>query len=697
MFRFNSKKDLNSELIKCTIRLLDDNEVLEYEFNKEHNGQYLLDLCYKNLNINEKDYFGLRYVDHHKQRNWLDPTRPIYKQVKGVSPIVFCFRIKFYPIDVSLLKEENTRYHLYLQLRRDLLHGRLYCASTDLAYLMACVLQSELGDYDASQHGPNYIVELKLTLNQTSKQLLDEARRLHQTELVGHTPPEAEMLFLKKACQMETYGVDPHQVKDHKENQLYIGINHTGMMTFQGNRKTHHFKWNEIRKVTYEGRVFIVNLIINEKKNYVGFKCPSVPACHYLWRCAVEQRYFFTMNSSNEVPLRTTCGGFFTKRSTLHYSGRVQRDIINDIRKQTLIKTDERATTGTMNSNIVQRSASTCSAPGTMRTLGRSNTIHFGYTEQPSPTRELKDRQIPEDEMLEEDEYETGDLRNITPNSYNNFGSNIIHRHTSGTILHNGKYSAPMRSQSAAAAPSNFSNHRLSAFNEKNWDFSFTTEFSCKPDITPDEDEKTQHQNLLDHEKLRQKLGSHNIQNPDLLLLEKPTIKPSPSHHRNSELDLPNLEDKTDYDPIPNEEEEDQFNVNEQLPEFKNISTANNNTSSSSNHLLKQRSDSSTRPKLIRQKATTNDYYNQQSKQPSKLRNFCLVLRTSLISTILMCFLLALLMMVIFEVDSEFLEKHRQTNELLILREQLYDPIKGSILQYLNLFKQSTAEPTSDV
>lgn len=33
MFRFGSKKDLSSELIKCTIRLLDDNEVLECEFN----------------------------------------------------------------------------------------------------------------------------------------------------------------------------------------------------------------------------------------------------------------------------------------------------------------------------------------------------------------------------------------------------------------------------------------------------------------------------------------------------------------------------------------------------------------------------------------------------------------------------------------------------------------------------------------
>lgn len=168
-----------------------------------------------------------------------------------------------------------------------------------------------------------------------------------------------------------------------------------------------------------------------------------------------------------------------------------------------------------------------------MRTLGRSNTIHFGYTEQSSPNREIKDKQIPEDEMLEDD-YETGELRNITPNSYNNFGSNIIHRHTSGTILHNGKYAGPMqRSQSAAAAPSNFSNHRLGAFDEENWDLSFTTEFNMKPDITPTEDEKAQQQQkLIDHEQLRQKLGSHNIQSPDLLLCEKPVVKPSPSHIR---------------------------------------------------------------------------------------------------------------------------------------------------------------------
>lgn len=140
MFRFASKKDLTSEF-KCTIKLFDDNEVLECDFTSDHKGQFLLDYCYKSLNLIEKDYFGLRYEDQKQQRHWLDPTRSISKQVKALNPIVFCFRVKFYPADPTSLKEEVTRYFVYMQLRRDLLHGRLYCSSNELPLLMAYIVQ----------------------------------------------------------------------------------------------------------------------------------------------------------------------------------------------------------------------------------------------------------------------------------------------------------------------------------------------------------------------------------------------------------------------------------------------------------------------------------------------------------------------------------------------------------------------------
>ena len=56
-------------------------------------------------------------------------------------PILFCFRTKFYPADPLKLQEEITRYQLFLQLRRDLLHGRLYCTQADAAQLAAYIVQ----------------------------------------------------------------------------------------------------------------------------------------------------------------------------------------------------------------------------------------------------------------------------------------------------------------------------------------------------------------------------------------------------------------------------------------------------------------------------------------------------------------------------------------------------------------------------
>ncbi|XP_022257681.1 FERM domain-containing protein 5-like [Limulus polyphemus] len=140
MFRIGSKKSMNKDYT-CTIRLIDDNEVIQCEFRRDHKGQYLLDYVCESLNLVEKDYFGLRYVDHNKQRHWLDTGRSILKQVKGLQPIIFCFRVKFYSPEPHQMKEEITRYQIFLQLRRDLLHGRLYCSQADAAFLGAYIVQ----------------------------------------------------------------------------------------------------------------------------------------------------------------------------------------------------------------------------------------------------------------------------------------------------------------------------------------------------------------------------------------------------------------------------------------------------------------------------------------------------------------------------------------------------------------------------
>lgn len=101
---------------------------------------------------------------------------------------------------------------------------------------------AELGDYDPEEHKGNYIADLKLIPSQNEK-IEMEAIEIHQNELRNQTPAEAELHFLERASKLETYGIDPHQVKDQQKNALFIGINYSGILAFQSNRKVYHFKW----------------------------------------------------------------------------------------------------------------------------------------------------------------------------------------------------------------------------------------------------------------------------------------------------------------------------------------------------------------------------------------------------------------------------------------------------------------------
>ncbi|XP_032453969.1 FERM domain-containing protein 5 isoform X7 [Nasonia vitripennis] len=332
MLKFGSKSDV-TVVHRATIRLLDDAEIIHCDFKPQHKGKFILEYVCKQLNILETDYFGLRYVDSCRQRHWLDLAKTAIKQVKDTESILFSFRVKFYPPDPLRLKEEITRYQIYQQLKRDLLHGRLYCSPGEAALLAACIVQSELGDYDPEIHEGNYIGEHKLLLKQTEA-IEEKALELHQTQLKGFTPEQAETHFLRLASQLDTYAVDPHPVKDHKGTPLYLGINHCGILTFQGSRKTNHFRWPEVQKINYEGKMFIVHLTITEdmrtkKKHTVGFKCPTGSNCRHVWRCAIEQMLFFTLPRASDAPVMSG-GSIFSWGTKFKYTGRTEREVLEE-------------------------------------------------------------------------------------------------------------------------------------------------------------------------------------------------------------------------------------------------------------------------------------------------------------------------------------------------------------------------------
>uniref|UniRef100_UPI0037E90C54 FERM domain-containing protein 5-like isoform X2 n=1 Tax=Semicossyphus pulcher TaxID=241346 RepID=UPI0037E90C54 len=315
----------------CTVRLLDDSEYT-CTIQRDAKGQYLFDLICHHLNLLEKDYFGIRYVDPDKQRHWLEFTKSIAKQMKSQPPFTMCLRVKFYPPDPAALREEITRYLVFLQVKRDLYHGRLLCKTSDAALLAAYILQAEIGDYDPGKHPEGYSSKFQF-FPKHSEKLERRIAEIHKTELIGQTPETSELNFLQKAQMLETYGVDPHPCKDVSGNPAFLAFTPFGFTVLQGNRRVHFLKWDEVTKLKFEAKTFHIYANQKEdKKIILTYFAPTPEACKHLWKCGVENQAFYKLEKSSQVRTVSSSNLFF-KGSRFRYSGKVAKEVMEQSAK----------------------------------------------------------------------------------------------------------------------------------------------------------------------------------------------------------------------------------------------------------------------------------------------------------------------------------------------------------------------------
>uniref|UniRef100_A0A3B3W1D9 FERM domain containing 3 n=1 Tax=Poecilia latipinna TaxID=48699 RepID=A0A3B3W1D9_9TELE len=326
-FRSPSIRSLDQEVL-CTIRLLDDSEI-SCTIQKETKGQFLLDHVCNHYNLLEKDYFGIRYVDPEKQRVTMKHNNTkwtVFIFLSALHPFTMCFRVKFYPHEPMKIKEELTRYLLYLQLKRDIYHGRLLCPFAEAAYLGACIVQAELGDYDPEEHPSDYIRDFKLFPKQSLK-LERKIMEIHKNELRGQCAALAELNMLQRAHSLETYGVDPHPCKDFTGSTAFLGFTATGFVVFQGNKRIHLLKWGDVSKLKFEGKTFYVIGVQKEKKLVLTFHTTTPAACKHLWKCGVENQAFYKCAKSSQIKTVSSSNIFF-KGSRFRYSGKVAKEVI---------------------------------------------------------------------------------------------------------------------------------------------------------------------------------------------------------------------------------------------------------------------------------------------------------------------------------------------------------------------------------
>ncbi|XP_054148605.1 protein 4.1 isoform X1 [Melozone crissalis] len=303
----------------CKVVLLDDT-IFECSVDKHTKGQDLLKKVCDHLNLLEEDYFGLATWDTPTSRTWLDPAKEIKKQVHG-GPWDFTFNVKFYPPDPAQLTEDITRYYLCLQLRQDILTGRLPCSFATLALLGSYTVQSELGDYDPDLHGPDYISEFKLAPNQT-KELEEKVVELHKTYR-SMTPAQADLEFLENAKKLSMYGVDLHHAKDLEGVDITLGVCSSGLLVYKDKLRINRFPWPKVLKISYKRSSFFIKIRPGEQEQYestIGFKLPSYRAAKKLWKVCVEHHTFFRLTSTEAIPKSR----FLALGSKFRYSGRTQ-------------------------------------------------------------------------------------------------------------------------------------------------------------------------------------------------------------------------------------------------------------------------------------------------------------------------------------------------------------------------------------
>ncbi|XP_075169066.1 erythrocyte membrane protein band 4.1 like coracle isoform X1 [Haematobia irritans] len=315
-----TKKSSNSSKAALARVSLLDGSILDVTIDRKAKGRDLLNSICAGLNILEKDYFGLTYETPTDSRNWLDLDKPVSKFF-GADPWPLQFAVKFYPPEPSQLQEDITRYHLCLQVRNDILEGRLPCTFVTHALLGSYLVQSEMGDYDPKEMPDrSYLKDFKIAPNQTPE-LEEKVMDLHKTHR-GQPPAEAELHYLDNAKKLAMYGVDLHPAKDSEGVDIMLGVCASGLLVYRDKLRINRFAWPKILKISYKRHHFYIKIRPGEFEQHevtIGFKLANHRAAKKLWKSCVEHHTFFRLMTP-EPPNKTSLFPRFG--SKYRYSGR---------------------------------------------------------------------------------------------------------------------------------------------------------------------------------------------------------------------------------------------------------------------------------------------------------------------------------------------------------------------------------------
>uniref|UniRef100_A0A665WCR2 Tyrosine-protein phosphatase non-receptor type n=1 Tax=Echeneis naucrates TaxID=173247 RepID=A0A665WCR2_ECHNA len=290
-------------------------EFVEFTLSVESTGQECLEAVAQRLELREITYFSLWYFNKQNQQRWIDLEKPLKKQLDkyGLEPTVY-FGVVFYIPSVTQLQQEITRYQYYLQLKKDILEGRISCSLDQAIRLASLAVQADFGDFNRydSQEFLQKFVLFPIDWIQDER-VLEEATQkvalLYQS-FRGLSAPEAEMLYMQEVEKMEGYGQESYQAKDSTGADVTLGSCLEGIFVKHKNgRPLLLFRWNEINNMSHNRSFFALELANREES--VQFQTEDMETSKYVCRMCLPKPQPYMM-----PPPQMHYNGHFTEAYT---------------------------------------------------------------------------------------------------------------------------------------------------------------------------------------------------------------------------------------------------------------------------------------------------------------------------------------------------------------------------------------------
>ncbi|KAF5270426.1 hypothetical protein FQR65_LT05614 [Abscondita terminalis] len=289
---------VSKSLFVISVEMLDGTNV-ECTLSYENTGQDCLDVVCQKLGLNQSKFFGLQYLSRSKDNNlcWLELDRPIKRQLdKHAKGLYVYLRVMYYVVSgCKLLNDEVTRSHYFLQLKMDVIEGRIWCNPQQAVELASYCMQAEFGTLML-----NAILHITLKTfnyfqNFTDSCLLESlteaASRQHS---VLHNLPQgtAEEYYICACQRLDGYGQELFNVKDSNGEEVIIGVSLTGVtVSYPSGKEGRSYGWVDISNVINHKRDFTVESVVGSDKAEFNFS--DVETAKNAWRFCVLQHMFF--------------------------------------------------------------------------------------------------------------------------------------------------------------------------------------------------------------------------------------------------------------------------------------------------------------------------------------------------------------------------------------------------------------------